>query len=246
MDRQVYERMDANEAGHWWFVGRRRIIETAIQRLIPLPENADILEAGCGTGGNLALLSRFGALDAFEYDPIAREISAKKSGLVVSAGALPDDIPFDQKCYDMVGLFDVLEHIEDDQATLTQLAARLKPNGRVLLTVPAMPWLWSRHDERHHHFRRYTRKSIQEAADKAGILVEKSFYFNTLLLPLAIGSRALKAVTNSASADDSMPSPWVNQVLTATFSSERHLAGRLPMPAGLSLCAVLKPETSTQ
>lgn len=246
MDRQVYERMDANEASHWWFVGRRQIIETAIRRLIPLPKNADILEAGCGTGGNIALLSNFGALDAFEYDPLAREVAADKSGLAVLAGALPDDIPFGQKHYDIIGLFDVLEHIKDDQATLTQLAARLKPNGRILLTVPAMPWLWSRHDERHHHFRRYTRKSLRHTTGNADIVVEKSFYFNTLLLPLAIGSRAVKAVTNSDAADDAMPPPWLNRILSDTFSSERHLLGRLSMPVGLSLCAVLKNKAPAQ
>lgn len=245
MDRQVYERMDANEANHWWFVGRRRIIETAIQRLIPLPKNPDILEAGCGTGGNLSLLSKFGALDAFEYDSVAREIATEKSGVCVPAGALPDDIPFEQKPYDMIGLFDVLEHIEDDQATLTQLATRLKPDGRILLTVPAMPWLWSRHDERHHHFRRYTRKSLQNTAAKAGVVVEKSFYFNTLLLPLAVGSRAVKSITNSDAADDSMPSSLVNEILTAVFSGEHHLVDRLRLPVGLSLCAVLKTETPT-
>lgn len=246
MDRLVYERMNEQEATHWWFKARRDIIRTTIDRIIGIDTGADILEAGCGTGGNLEMLAKFGSLDAFEFDEIAREISAEKSNLDVPFGALPDQIPFADKTYDLIGLFDVLEHIEDDEETLKQLGSRLNSDGKIFVTVPALPWLWSRHDERHHHFRRYTRKTLRQTAKLAGLEVEKCFYFNGLLLPVAIGLRGLKALLRNDSPDDTMPSPWLNKALYTVFSSERHLIGRIPMPVGLSVCAILKRDQVDQ
>lgn len=240
MDRLVYERMNAQEAVHWWFAGRRDIIRQTIKRLIALPEEARILEAGCGTGGNLEMLKSLGDLDAFEYDAAAREIAEQKSDLSIPFGALPNDIPNAGKQYDLIALFDVLEHIEDDEATLESLGARLSDDGRIFVTVPALPWLWSSHDVRHHHFRRYTRRSLRDVADRAGLDVESTFYFNGLLLPVAIGLRWLKALTKSDTPDDTVPAAWLNRLLYRVFSAERHLIGRVPLPVGLSVCAILK------
>ena len=239
MDRSVYERMNEQEAAHWWFSARREIIRTTISRLVRLPESADILEAGCGTGGNLAMLQNMGQLDAFEYDDIAREIAAEKAGMEIPFGELPSKIPHEDKKYDLIGLFDVLEHIEDDRTTLSSLGERLKDGGKILITVPALPWLWSRHDERHHHYRRYTRKSLEKTVQDAGLELKHSFYANYFLLPVAMGLRALKALLRSESPDDQMPSNWLNRVLYRIFAAEQHLIGRISMPVGLSVCAVV-------
>lgn len=106
--------------------------------------------------------------------------------------------------------------------------------------MPALPWLWSKHDERHHHFRRYTRRSLRETAAAAGLAAERCFYFNSFLLPVAVGMRAIKAALGSDSPDDTMPSAGLNRALYAVFASERHLVGRIGMPIGLSVCAILK------
>lgn len=240
MERTVYDRMNELEQSHWWFVGRRRIIAALIVRFLPKGGKANILEAGCGSGGNLAMLGSLGTVDAFEYDADARQHATEKSGLDVRFGALPDDLPFADRRYDLIGLFDVLEHVEADTASLAALAARLSDKGVILVTVPAFPFLWSRHDERHHHFRRYTRKTLAEVAAKAGLKVRYSSYFNFFLFPAAVATRALKRLTGSETPDDSMPSGWVNGVLTRVFGAERHLVGRLRLPFGLSLAAVLE------
>lgn len=243
MDRSVYLRMNEQEESHWWFAARRNIIAKTIERLIKLPEKAYILEAGCGTGGNLEILKTFGRLDAFEFDSAAREISEIKSKLPIKLGSLPDAIPFEPRAYNLIGLFDVLEHIKDDEGSLRALGKRLKSDGCIFVTVPALPWLWSKHDERHHHFRRYTRNSLSLTAKRAGLEVVDTFYFNSLLLPLAICLRAVKAIFRSKTPDDTMPSPWLNRSLYKVFSSEQHLVGKFKFPIGLSVCAILKIKT---
>ena len=239
MDRAVYSRMAEQEQTHWWFAGRREIIAALIQREAGLPPDARILEAGCGTGGNLAMLGRLGKLEGFEFDPEARRL-AETHGFSVSFGALPDRVAEPDNAYDLVGLFDVLEHIEDDVGSLRSLGRKLNPTGTLLVTVPAMPWLWSSHDETHHHFRRYTRASLNRAIRAAGLEPVKVGYFNTLLFPLAVAQRGLDKLTGATTPTDLMPSPWLNRALGSIFRAERHWTGRVPMPFGLSLFAVVK------
>ncbi|MEO1676886.1 MAG: class I SAM-dependent methyltransferase [Pseudomonadota bacterium] len=240
MDRAVYTRMSELEEAHWWFAGRRQIVADVLRRIVGLKPGARILEAGAGTGGNLAMLREFGAVDAFEYDAAARALACDKTGVRVEAGALPDAVPFEDGGYDAVLLLDVLEHVEQDAEALAVLGRRLGPDGRLVVTVPAFPLLWSAHDVRHHHFRRYTRATLTDAARAAGLSVERSFYFNGFLLPVAVGLRKLKAWLGRESPDDLMPGPTLNGALNMVFAAERHLIGRIPFPAGLSVGAVLR------
>ncbi|NSX56909.1 class I SAM-dependent methyltransferase [Sulfitobacter sp. 1151] len=232
--------MSALEEEHWWFAARRDLIQAILNQTIPDQGAPRILEAGCGTGGNLKLLESFGSVDAFEFDAAARDIAITKSDLPIAPGSLPNDIPFSERSYDIICLFDVLEHIEDDQATLTALASRLASGGRIIITVPAFPALWSRHDERHHHFRRYTRRSLEAVAKSAALRIDQDGYYNTILLPLAVATRAFNGLLKRDVADEAMPGPLVNKSLYKIFSTERHLIGRLRMPFGLSFFAILQ------
>ena len=239
MDRAVYDRMGEAEAEHWWFVGRRAVLDALVRRHCALPADARVLEAGCGTGGNLEMLSNYGRLDAFEYDEDARSVASHKGGIDVQPGALPDNISVPDETYDLIALFDVLEHIEQDSPSLATLGRKLSETGRMLISVPAMPWLWSHHDVAHHHFRRYTKAILREAISSAGLKAERIGYFNTLLFPAAVGQRLLQKITGSRAPADAIPAAWLNRSLAAVFRAERHVVGRLPMPFGLSVYAIV-------
>lgn len=240
MDTAAYARMGEQEHRHWWFAARREIIARLITDSCNLPQNARLLEAGCGTGGNLSFLSNFGELDAFEFDETSRNTAQLKSGMVIPFGALPNDAPFERGAYDLIALLDVLEHIEHDTASLTALGERLDKDGRILITVPAMPWLWSKHDVVHHHFRRYTRKSLKLTIENAGLEVEKMSYFNFYLFPIALLKRGFDKLTGSSAPDDDIPASWMNQLFYRIFRAERHLVNHISLPWGLSLYAIVK------
>ena len=246
MDRQVYARMAELEDRHWWFVARRRILNEALRRYATLPAGALVLEAGCGTGGNLPMLARFGRVAGFEPDHEARDLARRQGAFEIRPGALPDAIPFEPESFDLVVALDVLEHVSDDEASLSALAARLRPGGWSLLTVPALPFLWSGHDVSHHHHRRYLRSQVSALTRAAGLLPVRATYFNSLLFPAVAAVRLVKAgLGGRAREDDALPSQGLNRALTALFASERHLIGRVPLPVGVSLLMLArKPAAS--
>jgi SAM-dependent methyltransferase len=242
MDRAAYDRMAEIDGTHWWFAARRQIITDLIRRRVAPPKSARILEVGCGTGSNIAMLQQFGAVDALEPDDGAREWAMQRSGLAIQGGFLPEDGDrIAGAAYDMIVLLDVLEHIPQDGPALATLREKLAPGGRILLTVPAMRWLWSAHDAVHHHQRRYTRAGLRKVVEDAGFRISYISYFNTLLFPLVVAARAVGKLTGREGGDDAMPGGLVNRVLKGLFASERHWLVRGAFPVGVSLACVAEP-----
>ncbi|MEQ5788890.1 class I SAM-dependent methyltransferase [Erythrobacter sp. NFXS35] len=240
MELAAYQSLRDSQDRHWWFVGRRRIITRLIERFVPLPTGARVLEAGCGYGGNLAMLSTLGDVQAFEFDDAARAHAAELSRLTVAYGKLPHDIGFANDSFDLIAMLDVLEHIDDDVGSLRALGDRLAPDGRLLLTVPAVPWLWSDHDVLHQHKRRYTKAVLLKRLHEAGFEPVRIGYFNALLFPLALAQRLVSRYLGGRGADQNAPAEPLNAVLTAIFAFEGKLLGRLSFPIGLSLFAVVR------
>ena len=240
MEAQVYERMAELDAEHWWFVARRNILESVIERVARPPKDARILEVGAGTGHNLAMLSKFGRIEATEMDKKARELASKRLGRPVTDAALPDLSAWPEDHFDMVALLDVLEHVPDDTTALEAIRERLKPGGKLLVTVPANKWMWSAHDLAHHHHRRYRRGELARLARECGYDIELLSPFNSLLFPLIAAARIVGKLAGRESADDAMPPTPVNAILKRVFGLEAGLVGRVPFPFGVSLVAVLR------
>lgn len=241
MDRAVYDRMAEIDADHWWFTARRRIIARLIDRYRPKAGPLKILEVGCGTGSNLALLRAYGDVDAIEPDDGARALAEQRSGLSIKSGYLPHGVPLEDGHYDLIVLFDVLEHIPEDVPALSALGAKLAPGGRILLTVPAMPWLWSAHDVAHHHHRRYTADTLKKTIRASGLKPIHHSHFNSLLFPLIVAARALSRLRRHEGGDDAMPSKLVNGILAAIFGAERHWVTMVSVPFGVSMAMVAEP-----
>jgi SAM-dependent methyltransferase len=242
MDRAIYDRMAEIDGEHWWFAARRRIVADLIAKQAPLMPGARILEVGAGTGSNLAMLQGFGQVDAIEPDEAARALASRRGGFAVGGGLLPDGVALEDGRYDLIVLLDVLEHIEQDRASLAVLRQKLAPGGRLVLTVPATPWLWSAHDVAHHHKRRYTRATLGKALSAGGFRVRHMSHFNSLLFPIVAAARIAGRLTKRAGGDDRMPAPILNSLLEHVFASERHWVTRATLPAGVSLLAVAEPD----
>jgi len=237
MERIVYQQMAELDDRHWWYRARRRILAELIRREVHPAADARILEIGCGTGHNLAMLSGFGHVDGLELDDEAAALSEKRLGRVIIRSPLPE-LEGVSNDYDLIGAFDVIEHIDDDHAALAAIATRLKPGGKFMMTVPAHPWMWTAHDVANHHKRRYSKRSLRALVEGSPLRLDKIGYFNSLLFPLAIVERAASKLRGKDDGNVSLPPRPLNNLFEAVFASERYLVGRLPLPPGLSLFAV--------
>ena len=238
MERVVYQQMAELDERHWWYRARREIIADLIRREARPPADAAILELGCGTGHNLAMLGGFGHVDGLELDDEARAMSEVRLGRKVMSSPLPELEEVPNGHYDLIGAFDVIEHIDDDAAALASIATKLKAGGTFIMTVPAHQWMWSAHDVVNHHKRRYSKHGLQRLISRSPMRLVKIGYFNSLLFPLAVVERAASKLRGKEDADVKLPPAPLNAVLEKIFEAERHLVGRLPLPPGLSLFAV--------
>lgn len=265
MDPSLYHRFFEVEDRHWWFVGRRAVVGTLMGQALgepgqgqPPPERR-ILDIGCGTGGMMPLLSQFGSVAGIDSEPLALDYCRRRGfhDVHLQEGFKPP------APYDVITLFDVLEHVPDEAGFLDWIRGLLRPDGRLVLTVPAFPFLWSRHDELNHHQRRYRRGTLRTALERGGFAIDRLTYFNCWLFPAAMVTRLLDqrshhparrsndpdARSHSAAEDPARVAEEImkplrigpmNPVLTSIFSSERALLAGFDLPFGVSLGAVAR------
>lgn len=227
---------------HWWYRGRRRIVRDALETL-ELPPTSRLLDAGCGGGQTLDLLAEFGS--AIGIDPDARSVALARARDHDAAVAAMPNLPFDDDTFAAVTCLDVLEHLDEDSAALVEIARVTRPRGALVVTVPAYEALWSAHDEANQHKRRYRARTLHALATRSGWCVERTTYFNSLLLPAAALVRVARRFGSSGDAGDEgselalTPRP-LNGMLEMPLRAEAALLRRgARLPAGLSLLAVL-------
>jgi SAM-dependent methyltransferase len=242
MDRDYELQTHQAEDRHWWYRGRRTVIERVLDGL-ELPQPARILDAGCGSGRNMVELTRRGTVTGIELSETSMALARERGcGEVLQGSVL--EMPFAEDSFDLAVCLDVVEHLEDDVAALRELRRTVAPGGTLLVTVPAYQWLWSGHDVINHHHRRYTRRSLQQAGQQAGWHQVRTTYFNALLLPVAILLRVLDRIntkTTESSLDLWVPPEPLNRMLEQPLALEASVIGRGGrIPAGLSLLSVFR------
>lgn len=227
---------------HWWYRGRRRILEGELEAL-DLPAGSRLLDAGCGAGQTLDLLSRYGSATGVDPDPESVAV-ARTRGHDALQGSLPE-LPFGSGTFGVCTCLDVLEHLPEDEPGLRELARVTVPGGALLVTVPAYEALWSDHDVANEHYRRYRAGTLRPLAERTGWRVERLTYFNSLLLPPAavvrLAGRFRRRPRGAEVSDLQLTPPALNGALEMPLRLEAALlraGGRLP--AGLSLLAVLR------
>jgi SAM-dependent methyltransferase len=227
------------EERSFWFRARNRLIVSTFQR--HFPHARSFLEVGCGGGVVLAALHS--AL------PVLRLVGGElyPEGLEVARRRLPDvelleldarRLPFENE-FDVVGAFDVLEHVDEDEEVLQQMVRAARPGGGVLVLVPQHPWLWSEHDEIVEHRRRYTRKDLLAKAERAGLEILQMSSFVSSLLPVLAVSRAVDRFRKKTDLMANLEPGPLNGVLERVLDGERKLIEHgVSLPFGGSLMLV--------
>lgn len=247
MREDYYEEYFRLEDTHWFFVGRRRILLTLLDRHVgsaPDGEARRILDFGCGTGGMLRHLSRYGEPEGADIDEQAIKFCLERGlgDVRLLEGA---DLPYEDATFSIVTAFDVFEHIEDDGRAMREVARVLKPDGTLLVAVPAYQWMWGRQDVINRHFRRYTSKRLRTRLTEAGFSVERLTYFNTLLFPpiaaIRLARRLLPLSDQSGSDFKGAAEGRLNDLLSRVFGSESSWLESRNLPFGVSLAVVAHP-----
>jgi SAM-dependent methyltransferase len=228
--------MISNDEHHWWYRGRRRVLNAVLDGL-ELPTPCRILDAGCGSGRTMDELKRLGGTCGVDLSPAA-VAAAQARGHHVRVGRV-EELPFLDDAFDLVTCLDVVEHTPDDRRTLEELRRVTRPGGHLLVTVPAYPALWSAHDEVNLHYRRYTERTLVVAATAAGWDVARTTYFNAALLAPAAMVRLARRRTRTTRSELGLTPRALDRALELPSRGEAAVlraGGRLP--AGLSLLAV--------
>jgi SAM-dependent methyltransferase len=236
---ESFDHLPAQEDRSFWFRSRNRLIDWALRKYFP--EARSFFELGCGTGVVLqALRARRPALALAGGEPFA-------AGLEVARSRMPDvslyqldgrQLPFDEE-FDAAGAFDVLEHIDEDEAVLRQLRQAIKPGGGLLVSVPQHPWLWSPVDDYSHHRRRYTSGELVRRVEAAGFGVLRKTSFVSILLPAVALSRWRGRGRECDPAAEFRLPAVVERAFGVAMTAERGLIGAgVSFPAGSSLLLI--------
>jgi len=244
MNSDKYKEMDKLEKFHWWFIYRQNVLKFILKKyLFNLDKNAKIVDIGCGTGGNVQLLSeKYTNVYGIDNNELAIKYCKEKLLKNIMKGELPDLSVIEDNSADLILLFDVLEHVEEDDSALAAIKNKLKPEGHLILTVPAFSFLWSKHDEVFHHKRRYNIKQIKKKLKVMDFKIIKASYLYFLLFPFVLTMRLLKQVVKScANVDDfKLNNKFLNLFVRKILYIENFFLNYIDYPFGSSVLILAK------
>jgi SAM-dependent methyltransferase len=230
------------EEKHWWYVGRRRIIACLVERICATSNNPNpsILDVGCGTGANLKMLAAYGQAEGVDISPQAVEFCRERGLDSVRLGAI-EHLPYESNSFDLVTALDVVEHLDDDVAGLREMRRVLRPDGRLLVFVPAFMFLWGVQDDVSNHRRRYTLPKLLRAVEAAGFSIEWSSYANiSFFLPVLLVRSVMRWLRLSAATEYGINIPLLNGPFSRLFAAERFVLKRGKLPFGVSAVCIAR------
>ena len=241
MEESMYDSFYKLEDKHWWFQARKEIVLKLIDKYFKKRSDSRIFDIGCGTGKMLNQLSRYGKVWGIDDDIKAVKYSQNKApSATIILGSFPEAAPDEN--FDLVTVFDVIEHIDNDLGALKKIKSILRPGGVLILTVPAYNFLWDNHDNMNYHKRRYIAKELKEKIHKAGLRPLKISYYNSFLFfPVVVFKITKKIFSKSKRSSDlgkNLPPIFLNIILKAIFSSEKYFLPFFSFPFGVSIIAV--------
>ncbi len=246
MQQHTYSIMYEVEGHHWWFAGRRRIISGFVERVCRDLGDARprILDVGCGTGANLQMLAQFGAAEGVDVSTEALDFCRARGLAQVKQGAA-ESLPFEDASFDLVTGLDVVEHLDDDIAGLSEMRRVLRPGGRAVLFVPAFMFLWGVQDDISNHRRRYTLPELKQKLSAAGLTVERASYANiTFFLPILIGRVLMRLTGLRPASENNITVGALNGLLGRILGAESWWLRRINFPFGVSIICVAKKRLS--
>ncbi len=240
MEEVAYQQTRALEEAHWWFVGMRSIYRKQLESLRLRPDSK-ILDLGCGTGGNLGLLESLGSTWALDASRTAASF-VRQRGFPRIAVASATELPVGDESFDVVTAFGVIEHVEEDERMLREMRRVTRSGGHMLVVTSAHRWLWSVHDDRVHHVRRYRIAELGERVRRAGWRIDQLSYVNAALFPAVAAVRTVQRLIPERSGGAErgmsgfgMPPGPVNRALAALLGLEGTILGRMNLPMGVGL-----------
>jgi SAM-dependent methyltransferase len=250
VDEAEFRVLVSQDERHWWFRGRRRVINAQLDRL-SLPDGCAVLDAGCGSGRTMDELRRFGPVSGFDLNELGVAY-ARARGYEDVRVARIEATPWPDQSFDLITCLDVLEHTADDVLSLRELRRVARPGAALVVTVPAYQALWSSHDVANHHYRRYRRPGLLAAAREAGWEPVTWSYFNSILLPPAAAVRLAERLPGRSG--DERPRSYLKAtpaalggLLELPLRAEAAAIRRgVRLPAGMSLMAVFRRGNSPQ
>ncbi len=222
MDKETYGEMYDLESRHWWFVGKRMILNSLLERFTSRSSNLDLLDIGCGTGMIMHLLQKFGRVSGIDISDKALDF-CKQRGLNSVFSRNAECTEFPSESFDVVTAMDIIEHVDNDRNIVEEISRLLKPNGIAIISVPAFMWLWSGHDDAFHHKRRYTKKTLQYAVSGHGLSIDYISYTNFFIFPIVVLARILGKIlgwSNKRHTDFFMPFSQINWLLIKLYALE--------------------------
>ena len=262
MRESVYAQTREIEESHWWFVGMREIYRKQLDRIAgdtrvgtaPADPPRRVLDVGCGTGANLALLENYGRTYGIDYSLSAAAFTRDRGWSQILVGSATE-LPIPDGAVDLVTALGVIEHVPDDVGMLEEMRRVTRPGGHLLLMTSAHRWLWSRHDDAVHHVRRYRRSEFEKRLIDSGWQIEQLSYVNTIMFPAIAAVRLFQRLLPDEPTKSEVgmsgffapPGP-LNRALAGLLSFEGSLMriGSLPFGVGLIVRARRPYETVSE